>query len=129
MARALTEAVQARAIFIAGSRDDYFRRDQFAHQLSDSDELISNVLSTPYQSGADAVPSAATDCFGADIAIVLARLRAVGIEQVLVVNLGHEEIGVPVVRVIVPSFEGYMFDHYTPGSRARAWCDRPVTRQ
>jgi ribosomal protein S12 methylthiotransferase accessory factor len=124
MVRAITEAVQARAIFIAGSRDDYFRRDQFAHQLADSDATVTDMLAMPCRRQASALVSAAADSFEADIAVMLDRLIAAGIGQVLVVDLSHHEIGIPVVRVIVPGLEGYMFDQYAPGPRAHAWLDR-----
>jgi ribosomal protein S12 methylthiotransferase accessory factor len=53
---------------------------------------------------------------------MLARLRAVGIDQVIAVDLTREAIGVPVARVIVPGLEGVMNDgggDYRPGDRAR----------
>jgi ribosomal protein S12 methylthiotransferase accessory factor len=53
---------------------------------------------------------------------MLARLRSVGIDQVVVVDLTREAIGVPVVRVIVPGLEGVMEEEhgdYAPGRRAR----------
>lgn len=125
MVRAITEAVQARAIFIAGSRDDYFRRDQFIHQLSDDEVLVDDMLSMPFQPPGATTASRATDSFEGDIALVVERLRAAGIDQVLVADLTHAEIDIPVARVIVPGLEGYMFDHYAPGPRALAWRDGP----
>ncbi len=56
---------------------------------------------------------------------MLARLRAVGIDQVIAVDLTRESIGVPVARVIVPGLEGIMDDDdgdYAPGPRARRFC-------
>ncbi len=47
-------------------------------------------------------------------------LAGAGMPQVLVKR--HTKPGDPVqvVRVIVPGLEGYRFEHYTPGPRARA---------
>jgi ribosomal protein S12 methylthiotransferase accessory factor len=82
------------------------------------------MLAMPCRRQASALVSAAADSFEADIAVMLDRLIAAGIGQVLVVDLSHHEIGIPVVRVIVPGLEGYMFDQYAPGLRAHAWLDR-----
>mgnify|MGYP003900427821 CR=1 FL=1 len=54
---------------------------------------------------------------------MLARLRAVGIDEVVTVDLTREAIGVAVARVIVPGLEGVMNDgddDYAPGPRARS---------
>ena len=124
MVRAITEAVQARLIFIAGSRDDYFCRDQFAHQLADSDAMVNDMLALAFDPDAVPLPSAASDSFEEDVATILDRLRAAGIDQALVVDLTDPNIDIPVVRVLVPGLEGYMFDQYTPGPRALAWVER-----
>ena len=51
----------------------------------------------------------------------LERLRAAGLPSVLVVDLGCERWGIPVVRVIVPGAEGPDDEPtYVPGRRARA---------
>jgi ribosomal protein S12 methylthiotransferase accessory factor len=51
---------------------------------------------------------------------MLGRLRAVGIDQVLAVDLGREALGIPVVRIVVPGLEGPNDGSpaYTPGARA-----------
>ena len=48
------------------------------------------------------------------------KLRACGMDRVVVIR--HTQPGDPVqvVRVIVPRLEGYRFEQYTPGPRARA---------
>ncbi len=44
------------------------------------------------------------------------KLRRVDIEHVIVVDLTHEEVGIPVVRVIVPGLEGCsLLPNYAPG--------------
>ena len=50
---------------------------------------------------------------------MLGRLRAVGIAEVVRVDLTRPEVGMPVVRVVIPGLEG-QDDHegYVPGSRA-----------
>jgi ribosomal protein S12 methylthiotransferase accessory factor len=122
MIRALTEAAQSRLIAIAGSRDDYFRRDLLSHRSAGGDAGVSAFESSPALIDATHRRSEATDSFEGDILKVLDKLRAAAIHRVIVVDLSDDLIGVPVVRVIVPGLEGYMFDHYAPGPRARAFC-------
>lgn len=121
--RALTEAAQARTTYIAGARDDYFphlyshafraRRKTLCSQLLESSES---------QRAFEHVPHMQSSAIEDDLRWMLARLRAVGIDQVHIVDLTREGIGVPVARVIVPGLEGAMGDgdaDYVPGLRAR----------
>ena len=59
------------------------------------------------------------ESFADDLAWLLARLRSVGIEQVVAVDLTRPDLAIPVVRVVIPGLEG-PDDHprYLPG-RAR----------
>ena len=59
------------------------------------------------------------DDFLADIKHVMARLKAAGLDRVIVVDLTRGEIGVPVVRVIVPGLEMYGVDGDRIGRRCR----------
>jgi ribosomal protein S12 methylthiotransferase accessory factor len=68
-------------------------------------------------------PEESTPSFEGDLAVLLAKLARVGLDEVIVVDLTHEEVGIPVARVIVPGLEGYMFQHYSAGARALAFCD------
>lgn len=126
--RALTEAAQARNTYIAGARDDYpahayarayrRRRQAFCQALMDA--------SPPRRSFAD-VPTFEAPSLESDLRWMLARLRATGIEQVVVVDLTQESVGVPVVRVVIPGLEGPMEDgdgDYAPGARARNFLRR-----
>ena len=119
MIRALTEAAQARLLLIAGSRDDYFDRNQRANRFfSDTHRLDFDAI--PATVDGDRHPSGATDSFHADITSILARLQRAGLSSAVVVDLTHPELGIPVARVVVPGLEGYIFDFYQPGPRARA---------
>lgn len=119
MIRALTEAAQARLVLLAGSRDDYFGRDQRLNRFS-SDGRIASLDDLPVRARADVLERAATDSFHADIDAVLQRLLDAGLDSAIVVDLSQPELGIPVARVVVPGLEGYVFDHYRPGARATA---------
>ncbi len=54
-----------------------------------------------------------------DINYILERIRGVGLEQAVVVDLTRAEIGVPVVRVIVPGLEMYTVDEERIGQRCK----------
>lgn len=124
MVRALTEAVQARLIFIAGSRDDFFRHDYLKLKQGDDAASIRYLESVPANVDARERQSLATPSFEGDVHLILDRLRQVGIEHVIVYDLTQPGFDVAAVRVLVPGLEGYVFDYYTPGRRARAFIER-----
>ncbi|MEM4175842.1 MAG: YcaO-like family protein, partial [Candidatus Nitrosocaldus sp.] len=53
-----------------------------------------------------------------DIEFILERLKANGLNRVIVVNLTDDKIGVSVVRVIVPGLETFKVSKSVIGSRA-----------
>lgn len=119
--RALTEAAQSRLTAISGARDDI---DRTHYERSLSPEVLDHyraVLTTP---GAGrpfaAVPHQEADTFDADVAWELDRLRAVGIEQVVVVDLTRSEFGIPVARVVIPGLEARQVGSaYAAGERVK----------
>ena len=117
--RAICEAAQGRLVFIAGSRDDSFRHHRRLHQtIADAHAVLLNVPATvDIRDYADE----SGDTFEADGRTLLAKLAGVGITQVLAYDLTHPDIGVNVMRVVVPGLEGYMLEDYTPGRRAATW--------
>jgi ribosomal protein S12 methylthiotransferase accessory factor len=119
--RALTEAVQVRTTYIAGSRDDLqldeFTRPAVERKLARARGLMAG---GPAWRNFQAVPSHESDRLADDLIWMLERLRSAGIEQVLAVDLTRRELGLPVVRIVIPGLEG-ADDHagYLPGPRAR----------
>lgn len=117
--RALTEAAQSRMTYITGSRDDLFRRDYRAVRIGPGRDAVPE--EAPARTLRDAPAAPATRTFGEDVQVLVERLRAAGLPSVLVVDLGNERWGVPVVRVVVPGAEGPDDEPtYVPGRRARA---------
>jgi len=121
MVRALTEAVQSRLIFIAGSRDDFFRHSYLRLKHDDDASTIARLEAIPAQVDARTTVSSATPTFEGDVHIIIDRLRAAGLTQVLVYDLTLPGFDVSAVRVIVPGLEGYLFSSYAPGRRAKAF--------
>jgi ribosomal protein S12 methylthiotransferase accessory factor len=119
LSRALSEAVQTRVTYISGSRDD-FLRETYAH--ASNPDLLS-AIHAELTEGRPTVqlrdlPDLATDCFEDDVRLVLDRLRACGLNEAVVVDLTKQDVGLPVVRVLVPGLEPDEGGGL-PGERAR----------
>jgi ribosomal protein S12 methylthiotransferase accessory factor len=123
--RALTEAAQARLTLIAGSRDDNGRdRYSRAQETDFIDRARARLREKGLRRFGD-VATHASDTFEDDLAWILGRLSSVGIEDVVVVDLTKTELGIPVVRVVVPGLETYHHvQGYVPGARARRVADQ-----
>lgn len=121
--RALTEAAQARCTYIAGARDDFpvdawdpaYRGARLAALQVDLHPEEPPLVSF------DTVPTFISPSLTCDLDWILGRLRAIGIEQVIAVELGKPSLGLPVVRIVVPGLEGSSEEGsgYTAGPRAR----------
>jgi ribosomal protein S12 methylthiotransferase accessory factor len=99
IARALTEAAQTRVTYIAGGRDDFF---PFDYARATDPELLAALwarFSSPCDEPVvfDALPSWPARSLGHALEQLVATQR-----QVIVVDLTHPALGVPVVKVIVP---------------------------
>lgn len=107
LSRAVHEAIQSRATVIAGSRDDMFpehygRNNTLAeHQRFLAGAAAPAATLAMRQEQPD-VPGAS---FEDDAALLLQRLRANGINEVIAVDLSRPDIGIPVVKMIVPGLE------------------------
>jgi ribosomal protein S12 methylthiotransferase accessory factor len=116
LSRALTEAAQSRLTMIAGSRDDL--SSAYWRQVRDIQAIRTNVGrldGRPGRSFRD-VPDIPGDSIDDDVAHELDRLRAVGLQRAVLVNLTRSDIGVPVVRMVVPGLEEWV-DKVEPNAR------------
>lgn len=117
--RALTEAVQSRLAMISGSRDDLlptaYRNCRNADDLAALErvwELAPPVARLP--------PDRSTESFEGDVSALLDAVRGMGLERVVVADLGRGDIGIPVAKVVVPGLEGIILEpSCAPGRRAR----------
>ena len=119
--RALTEAAQSRLTIISGARDDTgARRYERVRDLDHTARTLAHLRAEPPVRRFQDIPTFEGDSFDEDLAWALQRLRAVGLNQVVVVELTKRELGLPVVRVIIPGLEPmHDIPGYTPGARAR----------
>ena len=106
LARALTEAAQVRTTYIAGARDDLEAEDYGsgarAARRAESRALLADPALRSFQSIADRD----FDDFDVELDWLVRRLHDTGFGPALAVDLGRADIGVPVVRVLVPGLEG-----------------------
>lgn len=116
--RALTETIQARAVWIAGSRDDFLHERFEKVKAADNSAMLAQLYRHPITS-ANAHTDRSGETFEADIDTLCAALNAAGIPEPLVYEFTHD-YPCSVVRVIVPTLEGYKFDYSQPGPRAVA---------
>jgi YcaO-like protein with predicted kinase domain len=119
--RALTEAVQVRTTYISGARDDLLPQD-YVEQSREKRRRIAARLLAKHRPARDfaAIANTSSATFQADLALLIDRLRAVGVGEVVAVDLGKPDLGIPVVRVVIPGLEGPDdHDQYVPGERAR----------
>jgi ribosomal protein S12 methylthiotransferase accessory factor len=120
--RAITEVAQSRLTQIHGAREDTVTAD--VRRVMGYEWLLKMNKHWFEQTDAEefedaAVASVDTNDFLEDIHYAVARLRAAGLERVIVVNLTREELGVPVVRVLVPGLEMYGVDNERLGRRCK----------
>lgn len=104
LARALCEAVQTRVTYIAGSRDDFF---PFDYARATDEDLLLEIWDEVTAPAAEPVdfadaPRLETPTFEDDVRMLLDHLAAAGSAQVVVVDLSRPELGIPVVKVLVP---------------------------
>ena len=107
---AIEEAAQSRAGLIVGARDDLRLEHYAAPAAATARMLLETLAVLPGRrrpEGPGPIPG--RDAV-ARLAWLVARLRADGVGRMLAVDLTRPEIGVPVVKVIVPALAGSTYD-------------------
>jgi len=119
--RALTEAAQSRLTYISGSRDDIERRDyRRPGEESPAERSRREHRGMRPTRRADSVAMHDGDTLNDDLQWEIDRLRAVGLQQVIVVDLTIPEFDIPVVKVVIPGLEGVPDGpDYVAGARAK----------
>jgi ribosomal protein S12 methylthiotransferase accessory factor len=123
--RALTEAAQTRLTYVTGSRDDLdadeftpagrLQKRRFAERLLRDSKPMRDFGATA---------SHVSEALDGQLDRLLERLAAGGILEVAAVDLTQPDIGIPVVRVVIPGLEcPHDEPGYRPGPRARAAAD------
>jgi ribosomal protein S12 methylthiotransferase accessory factor len=118
--RALTEVAQSRLTQIHGAREDTTVADFRRNMGYERTRRINKYwFDAPDEIAFSSIPSFDSDDFLTDIRYVCEALERSGLDRVIVVDLTRPEIGVPVVRVVVPGLEVYAMDQERSGERCR----------
>jgi ribosomal protein S12 methylthiotransferase accessory factor len=118
--RALTEVAQSRLTQIHGAREDTTTADLRTRMGYDRVKRMNRYwFEADNEEPFSALPTAEHDDFLKDIGSIVSALGRAGMARVLVADLTRGEIGVPVVRVVVPGLEVYAMDNERIGSRCR----------
>jgi putative methanogenesis marker protein 1 len=118
--RALTEVAQSRLTQIHGAREDTTSADLRTRMGYDRVRRMNRYwFEADSEVPFSALPSAEHDDFLNDIGSVVSALGKAGMDRVMVADLTRKEIGVPVVRVVVPGLEVFAMDNERIGARCR----------
>jgi YcaO-like protein with predicted kinase domain len=119
--RALTEAAQTRTTYIAGSRDDLRPEEYEPKGIAQKYRFARRVVSGGGpERDFGSVPTWEFDSFEQDLQCLLDQLDAVGCNRVIAVDLSRPELGVSVVRIVIPGIEApHDEDDYLAGPRAQ----------
>lgn len=120
--RALLEASQARCCYIAGARDDLFRRHFLLLKSTDQKKIIEQLSAIPetVETLADFPPY---ETIEQEWNALVKRLAMFGISEIYSKVL-YENIPDPViVRIVAPQLENPRFEHYAMGPRGRKALD------
>jgi putative methanogenesis marker protein 1 len=127
--RALTEVAQSRLTQIHGAREDTTTADFRKRMGYDRTKRMNrHWFEADGEVDFFSIRSCDTRDFRDDIQCVILLLRKAGLDRVLVADLTRPEIGVPVVRVIVPGLEVFAMDPERSGKRCHAAQDRHFRR-
>ena len=107
LSRAITEAAQVRLTAIAGARDDlaraHYQGVTSPDRLTEEQEAL---FTPPPERFLEEAPAWTSADLAADVGWVRERLHAAGHDTVLLADLTHPALGIPVVRVVIPGMEG-----------------------
>ena len=122
MIRALTEVAQSRLTQIHGAREDTTRGGP-ARQLGYERMKRLNSMwfgQSERREELSFINGYDTPDLYEDLMVVLDRLRSRGFKRAVAVDLTRKELGIPVVRVIVPGMEVHAMDEERAGKRLKA---------
>jgi ribosomal protein S12 methylthiotransferase accessory factor len=118
--RALTEVAQSRLTQIHGAREDTTVADIRKKMGYERAKRMNRYwFEAPIQEKFSKIPSFDSPDFLDDIMLTIRRLKAAGLSRVIATDLTRAEIGVPVVRVVVPGLEIAAMDQERVGQRCR----------
>ena len=123
LVRAITEVSQTRAANIQGARDDLRRMN---YEMGNTAETKAwQFMHSKHKKDFRDVKTFENNDILDDIHLLLKSLENVGLRRAIVVNLTNPDIGIPVVRVIIPGLETFKVTKSVMGNRARKHFPKP----
>ena len=120
LSRAVSEAVQSRLTFIAGSRDDLHPEEyRHARNADDIEHLDDHLNRRPAPVSFVWRTSLATDTLESDVSVLVDALRGIGLTEAVVVDLSHAALGIPVIKMVVPGLADSDTAGVVDGARIR----------
>lgn len=118
-AKALLEVAQSRLTQIHGAREDTVQAEHSRKLGYERMKRINKMWLTENgpTTGIDDLPRLDTDDVFDDLQVARSKLNARGLNRTVVVDLTRKELGIPVVRVIVPGLEVFAIDEDRVGPR------------
>jgi thioglycine synthase len=127
--RALTEVAQSRLTQIHGAREDTTIAEMRKKMGYERTKRINGYWFRDRGTiDYNQIRSSDTGDFKTDIENIIAALKKQDMDRVIIVDLTRDEIGVPVVRVIVPGLEVFAMDQERRGERVNNAKDHRLSR-
>ena len=123
--RAITEAIQGRACYISGARDDLFRRQFLLMKRMNQEKL--DTMFSEMEAGALVIEHRALDFpdVKSELRYLLKLIKGHGVNEVFVKEMGSFlDDSVYIVRVFSPQCEPFRFDYWQPGLRCLSYARR-----
>jgi len=108
--RAITEAAQSRVTLIQGGREDLAEVLRARPAVN-----VAELMETGEPISFEEIPTYRHDHIDEDVDLILGRLPEYGINQVVALDMTHPEVGIPVVRVVIPLAETWTVFHLHTG--------------
>jgi ribosomal protein S12 methylthiotransferase accessory factor len=117
--RAITEVSQTRAANIQGARDD-LRKIKYSDTNTDDKRAWQFMPSSKVEKFSD-IPTTFNEDILEDIKLILSKFQQAALNHAIIVDLTNPDIGIPVVRAIVPGLETFRITKKVMGKRARSY--------
>ena len=117
--RAITEVSQTRAANIQGARDD-LRKIKYS-ETNAEDKRAWQFMPSKNKIKFSEVKTFFNEDILDDIKFILSRFKLVGLNRAIIINLTNPDIGIPVVRAIVPGLETFKITKSIVGWRAKEY--------
>lgn len=126
LSRAICEAIQGRACYISGARDDLLRRQFLLMKRLDQEKMDKIFMALKLGSSIAEYRRLAFPDVRTELRYLLKLLKSRGVSEVFVKDFG-EHVGLHVVRVFSPQCEPHRFDHWTPTLRCLSYAQRRMS--